>query len=295
MLRQRLVAVLTRLYPLYSGCGTFANSKIIQKLSGRTSELGWATITGGARALVPLDDYIGRAMYFVGDLDRKVSWVCKRIVRPGDNVVDIGANLGLIALQLARLVGPSGRVHAFEPIPQLLGLLEQSIVRNGLRNIHLHRVALGAEDGELELWVPEHHAGRASFVRMGNATSKIRVPIKRLAEFSTQPGMDAIRLLKIDVEGFEPQVFNGARSLFESRPPDAILFELNDTDVAPQHHPTIEFLRELGYRFLSIPKCYFRMRLVRYDPAKSEPPYSHDFLAVRVGATGDEIAARVGA
>ena len=64
----------------------FANSELLKRIAPPSSELAWAQSTAG-EVKVPLDDHVGRALYFFGDLDPKVSWVIKRILRPGDTVV----------------------------------------------------------------------------------------------------------------------------------------------------------------------------------------------------------------
>src|SRR5208283_897383 len=73
------------------------------------------------------------------------------LARPGMTVLDIGANLGLYSLLLARSVGPSGRVIAFEPDPDLCALLRANCAANGLANVEAHNMALGAAPGRMIL------------------------------------------------------------------------------------------------------------------------------------------------
>ena len=152
--RQSAVASVTRRYPLYSGCGSLANHRIIRRLAGPGIKTEWGRVHGGYWVAAPLTDYVGRAVFYSGELDRKITWVCSRLVRPGDTVLDVGANLGLVTFVLAAQVGQTGLVHAFEPIPEMCDLLERGISKNGLRNVQLHRMALGAETGHLTLSVP---------------------------------------------------------------------------------------------------------------------------------------------
>jgi len=83
-----LVSFITRKYPFYSGCGTIANSHLMDMIAP-PSRFGWARSIGG-EVLVPLDDLVGRALYFFGDLDPKVTWVIRRLLEPGDIALDIG-------------------------------------------------------------------------------------------------------------------------------------------------------------------------------------------------------------
>ncbi len=297
-IRQRVVATVTRRYPFYSGCGTLANHPFVRALAGRQSGLAWARISGGNLVPAPLGDYVGRAIYFTGELDRKITWICSRIIRAGDTVLDIGANLGSVTFLMSALVGQSGRVHAFEPNPRLQELIDLGVEKNGTSNITLHRIALGAAASELELTIPADNAGCASLVparhRAGDTT--VRVPVVPLSEALADAKIERLRLVKIDVEGYEPQVLEGAADLFSKSPPDAILFELNDNDGPLVEHPTMKRLSGLGYGFFSIPRCFVRMRLELFDPENyDQESIGHDFLGVRLGDTFDEIATLVNA
>lgn len=140
MIRRELIARITRAYPLYSGCGSLANSSFFKWLSGFSTDQSWSRVPGG-EVLASLDDYVGRAAFFFGNLDRKITWICARIVRPGDTVLDIGANIGIVSVWLSTLVGASGMVHAFEPSPKLQRVLRDTLIHNQLSNVLLHPVA----------------------------------------------------------------------------------------------------------------------------------------------------------
>jgi FkbM family methyltransferase len=287
-IRQKIVASLTRRYALLSGCGTLANSRWVRLAAGPCQGLTWARIDTGHEILVPIDDYIGRALYFVGDLDRKVSRLIARLVRPGDTVMDVGANLGLVSMQLAALVGPNGLVHAFEPNPAMCDLLMQTIERNAARNIRLHRYALGVETGRLPLAIPDGHAGLGSLVSDGRAGwRRVEVDVRPLSEVVAELGVGPVRFLKIDVEGFEAEVLGGARAWLLSSPPDAILFELNRRASDFWTDPAIVLLRGAGYELYTIPKRLFVVRVRRIEPATEKAPSSHDFLAIQRDKRGE--------
>ncbi|MGH7293079.1 MAG: hypothetical protein ACREJT_17790, partial [Myxococcota bacterium] len=133
--RARLLRALSRCYPLKSGLGTLASSRPFLRALDGEQGLHWARLRCGAQILVPLDDFVGRALWFFGDLDPKLTWICERLLRPGDTVLDIGANLGLVSLIARERVGASGAVHAFEPQPELVELIGQSARANGFDDI----------------------------------------------------------------------------------------------------------------------------------------------------------------
>lgn len=278
-LRQKLWARLLHHYPLASGCGTLANHSVFQALAGRSDEMVWARTSAG-RLRCSLGDYVGRAAFYVGDLDPKVSWIIRRLVNQGDHTLDIGANLGLVTLLLAERVGPQGLVHAFEPNPAIAALLEQTLENNGLSWVTLHKIGLGSSSGELSLSVPRENAGAASFRRGREGDAVVRVPVRTLASVAEAAQLSRIDFIKMDVEGFEGDVLKGAASLFETVRPRAILFELNDESVKPGDSEVIQLLDAAGYSFFAIPKCFLRIRLAPFDPHAEGDSPAHDFLAV---------------
>ncbi len=291
MTRQKCVAALTRRYPFYSGCGSFANGSLVRGLAGSCDEVVWTRVRGG-QLLVPLNDYIGRAAYFVGDLDRKISWICQQMVRPGDTVLDIGANLGLVTVLLSRLVGPQGQVHSFEPNPDIVDLLQQSIQRSGATNVTLHPCALGQQEEVLELSLPPKNKGAASLRAPNHRAGheSVSVPVRPLSTLLEEAGVEKIQFVKMDVEGFEPEVLEGARGVLEQIRPEAIVFECNDFESHPSQHKTFQLLDEYDYGFFSIPRCLMRMRVERLDLNAKEAVGSHDFIAVPRGPLYEEAA-----
>lgn len=294
---QSLIANLTRYYPFYSGCASIANKSLIQKLAGESTESVWSHVPGG-EVLASLNDYVGRSAFYMGDLDRKLTWICSQIIRPGDTVLDIGANIGIVTLWLSKLVGQTGQVHAFEPNPELQRILKSTFDHNQVSNVCLHPIALGAEQGHLELRVPRVNAGNASLIYHRNLSDcdVFKVPVRPLSQIIEEEGLTSIRLIKIDVEGFEANVLQGAQEIFESVRPEAILFELNERweGLIPDQ-PVIKILRDLGYGFFSIPRCLFRMHLKRFDPDRATQLIGHDFLAVPLGECYEKISKLVNA
>lgn len=281
------MAGIGHLYPFFSGCGSLANTSAFRMLAGRSAEREWARLRGGAKILVPLDDYLGRAVYFMGDLDPKVTWVCRRILRPGDTVIDVGANMGLVTLTCAKLVGPSGRVAAYEPNPAMIDLLRQSIDRNGFSNIEVNAVALGKENGRLQLNVPDDNAGKASLVRtFREDRHTVEIQVDNAAEAFERLDAKTIRFWKIDAEGYEPQIIEGARAYLERNPPQVVLFEINDYDGPLNENVSITMLESFGYQFFGLPKALLRMRALPLDTKRSYGDLN-DFVAVH---EGDEMA-----
>jgi len=294
-LRGRLRAVVLaigRAYPLYSGCGTIANSALWRALTKGGPEEAVAQIRGtGARLIVPTDDYIGAAVHSFGDLDPKVTWVARRILRPGDTALDIGANLGLVAIAMADAVGTRGRVEAFEPQPRFAELTRRSAELNRFDQLTLHEVALGRTDAEVTLHIPNENMGRASIGRSQGADEAIQVLQRQAGEVLEALALGPIRLIKMDVEGYETEIIAGAEGYLRRNPPDAILFKMNEFHGAFGEQELVIQLSALGYRFAEIPRCIWRMRLRPIDPASAGGLLANNILAVRLNATCDAILA----
>jgi FkbM family methyltransferase len=153
-----------------------------------------------------------------GHESRELELLCS-IVRPGDQVLDAGANVGIYSLFLSRAVGPTGRVVAVEPDPDNLEFLRFNLKINGCGNVTVCPCALGTSSGTVELYQVDDHRGNLSLADLGKTGRSIPVTQRRggdvLAELGLRP-----RVAKIDVEGAEPQVLEGL-----GYTPEVIIFE----------------------------------------------------------------------
>lgn len=286
-LLRSIIKRLCRFYPLYSGCGTIANTPFFQSLSQIPNPLVMTRLRDGSNILVRLDDYVGRAIYYFGDLDPKITWVCKKLLRPGDIVLDVGANCGLVTLYASKLVGATGHVHAFEPQPDLAELIQKSVGIGGCSQVSVHNIALSENDGFMNMVIPTDNSGAASLSRQTAFPSKmIQVQVRRTADYLSGLNLGAVRLMKLDVEGHEEAVLQGARDFFRDRGPDVIVFESNNSSVFKDsksilEQPTVRLLESIGYIIFEIPKLKFRMRLRKLDRETNYQINSHDFVAIK--------------
>lgn len=127
-------------------------------------------------------------------------------------IFDIGANFGVISCIAARR-RPSARIFAFEPHPQTFRSLEANLRDNGIANVQAFELALGARAGEIGF---TSHGSPASNRIATGSEAAIRVPVTTLAEFCRDNSVERIDFLKIDVEGADLDVLEGARPLFEA-------------------------------------------------------------------------------
>jgi FkbM family methyltransferase len=129
-------------------------------------------------------------------------------LRPGDGMIDAGANIGVFTLQAARAVGETGRVYAFEPMRTTFGMLERSVWANGFQDrCRLYNAGLGAghSSGSFHLSSYNHNPGSSHISTDASGGEIIRIrPIDDI-EYERP-----VRFIKMDVEGFEPHIIRGA-------------------------------------------------------------------------------------
>jgi FkbM family methyltransferase len=186
-------------------------------------------------------------------------------VRRGDWVVDIGAHVGLVSGALCRAVGPGGHVWAIEPVPRNIRRLEQFREENQLDRLRILPGAASAENGTATIRLPASgNSAWASFTKSWDVGMTIPVTTWRLDDLIYESKPDrSVSFIKIDVEGFEPQVLRGARrTLLEMEP--LVYCEFNDILLRDAGSSSSELLAEFGdLGYSVVPR--FRHRLSRLD------------------------------
>ena len=168
----------------------------------------------------------------------------RRLVAPGMTVCDIGANAGFYTLGLARLVGAGGRVLAFEPLPRNVRKIRRHLSLNHVTNVVLHDCALSDVTGTLRF-----SEGESDFTgKISEEAGNLEVPSVRLDQFLKEQALPDPGLLKIDVEGAEGRVLEGALELLRRAHPVLVLA----LHGAEQKTRCFEILRALGYRVLGL-------------------------------------------
>jgi FkbM family methyltransferase len=131
--------------------------------------------------------------------------------QPGLTFLDVGANAGYFSCLLGKLAGPAGKVIAIEPEPQNRQVLERNLRTNHLSNVTVLPYAVGAETSTAKMGIYKPaNRGRHSLVDLDPCKKFIDVPVRRLDDLLRPFNLPSYSLLKLDVEGFEPFVFQGA-------------------------------------------------------------------------------------
>jgi FkbM family methyltransferase len=209
----------------------------------------------GALMRLDLDEYVQRRIYYRCHEVPEARFV-RRLLRPGDHVLDVGANIGFFTLTAAARVGPEGSVTAVEPIPGNARVLSGNVDLNRFSCVEIIRAAAGAETGEVTLGLDHpnpHEAGVSGHYTEGGARDVLTVPLVALDDaLRDRP---RLRLAKVDVEGAEPRVLAGMAETLASRPPHAMLMEINQGALARLGFEVEDLLgplRRAGYTFHAV-------------------------------------------
>jgi FkbM family methyltransferase len=224
---------------LYLRSGLRGASRLTYLLARKVKSLQQVPINLPGWTPVYIDLRMGNSHLLLMDAPYSGLWreldevgVMQRFVRAGDVVFDIGANIGLHSILLSHLVGPRGRLHAFEPNSELVPALKRTL--SDLGNATLHTIALSDKDDESTLYVPpDDSMASLKDWTADNALGGEGEP--RLVTCQQRRMDDLVRdgvlpqpdFIKCDVEGAELLVFQGGQQTLERADAPLILFEVN--------------------------------------------------------------------
>ena len=196
----------------------------------------------------------GALIYYQGVSEPETAEFIRRVLRPGEVFVDIGAHLGEYAILASMLVKPAGCVHAFEPRPDFFQSLETNLRLNKCENVWACAEAVCKETGVADFELdPEPSKSALQFKNTeARGHEVIQVRTITLDYYFSHGDMARPNLIKIDVEGAELSVLQGARSLLAKPPSEAplIIFEYEPRNTRRFGYPAeeiIRFLRGYGY------------------------------------------------
>lgn len=214
----------------------------------------------GIELFVRSDDHLSRWFRCFGTYEPQTSKQLCSHVKSDEVFVDVGANLGLHSLQVAKQVGCN--VVSFEPHPETADCLDKSIAANELGElVKVFRAALSDEDGTATLIQPLTHAGKSALkgpnplFRQG---SEFEVPVSKLdqyEEFHTHLNQlgKRVGLIKMDIEGAEEKALRGMQGLLQEHKP-AIIMEIYDGNLLgfiSSREAVISFLDSIGYELVN--------------------------------------------
>ncbi len=189
----------------------------------------------------------------MGYWDRNETSVLKNIIKDGFNIIEVGANFGVHTLRMAKLVGEKGTVQAFEANPMVSKYLKESVKLNNLANIiKVFEKAAGNERKQVFLDYDVKNIGGGCIVSSPSSFA-LKTEVVRLDDVIKQQ----IDLLKIDAEGYELKILQGAQQLINANENIIIMLEFVPSHLEKQGDSAIKlltFLRNNGFSIWKVGK-----------------------------------------
>ena len=233
--------------------------RLVRRLGGTANDIVEVT-RDGLRWSLDLSEGIDFALY-LGVFERSTVAACERYANAGATVLDIGANIGAHTLQLAKLVGPTGHVYAFEPTDYAFRKLQMNLQLNpGLvsrvtkEQAFLGDSAATIPTAEIYSSWPLEASGPVHNKHLGRAESTTHARTFRLDDYIKSRDIKHIDVVKMDVDGFECHVLGGADNLLSELKP-VIVMELAPYVLIERGRTLDELVALLtvpGYRFFRL-------------------------------------------
>jgi len=221
---------------------------------------------------------IQRSLFYLGAYEPWDTSFFLSMIKPGQCVVDVGANFGYYTLQAARAVGPQGVVLAFEPSSIPYGRLLKNLELNSLSWVQPYKCALGNASKVVRLAVPNLlNQGEQRIVESEASLQAEEVPISTLDEFLLSHPQKDVHVIKVDIEGYEVEFLRGAKGSIRRYKP-AFMVEVNPFALARHGSSASELmdqLKGLGYRCYTargVNSSYVQLRQIKELTVPPEAP-----------------------
>ena len=221
----------------------------------RLPSLVTTDITENVKLNLDLDDFLQRWTFCHNLEDETDYFWMSRFLREGDSFIDVGANIGIVSIIAARIVGEAGCVYAIEALPQTREALEKNIDLNKIQNIKVVAAALLDEDRTVEIFASnDGNIGGSSISAVGDKAIGISVSGRSLNSLQDEGIITKCDVMKMDIEGAEMLALRGMSNLFSTGKPRGVMIEISETllkqfDTQPEE--ILSFFEDLGYEWYS--------------------------------------------
>lgn len=205
------------------------------------------TTPDGTRFISMPRNFSSLIVYFKNFRDPAIQKFMEVRLHDGSVFVDAGANVGTYTVRASQLVGTGGKVIAVEAHPFTFQYLQRNIALNDLNNVTPVHVALGSENGSINISYDASNPGETHIA--GHKEQSVAVPLKKLDEVLSGAGISRVDYLKIDVEGFEYPLLLGSRRTIADNLNIVVQIELIEKHAARYGHSVkqiVEFLEGFG-------------------------------------------------
>lgn len=201
------------------------------------------------------DSILSRLIY-LGFEQYEISFI-KKFLKQGDTFIDIGANIGLFTLIASQIIGEKGKILAFEPTPEIYKRLIENIDLNGLQNIETYNLGLSDRKALLSFNVSKDGYDAWNSFALNerlNSSETIDIMADTLDSIIKRKNIYIVNLIKIDVEGWEKFVLQGAKDLLEKDNSPTLLVEFTETNAFSAGYylgELFDFVQSFGYDWYS--------------------------------------------
>lgn len=247
----RLAQILLRSWPFPRGAG-----RLLDTFFGRTrfsEEFSTVKTTDGFLMKVSPNDLIGRHIYLTGEFDRSIVEMLCKLAKPGDVLLDIGANIGYVSACFLHNVKAS-TVIAIEPQQSAISLLRANLASD---RSSIYPYALADKDGPIWFETNSHNIGQGRIVAKESLAS-LRIEARCPATMFKELGVEKIDLIKIDAEGAENTIISACAEHFERLSTRAVIFEDSGGNV----DSIAQTLSNVGYDTFGIKKSLMSLHMV---------------------------------
>ena len=252
-MKKKIHAIYKKSFKIFIGTniGRYGIVRKLQRFANSNLKPDWVEIEGEK---MYLDEADALCLSINGIHEKMLTNLIKKEIHSGDVVLDIGAHIGYYTLQFANLVGPTGKVYAFEPEPKNFELLKKNVQINKHDNVVLIQKIVSDKDGIVEFFISKFDSIGNKLFKSNEAGSSIKIESTTLDEYFKDL-KKKIDFIKMDIQGGEGKAILGMKNLLKENKNLKIIQEwwpdaLKQNHANPEDH--LKFLRHIGYKFYEI-------------------------------------------
>lgn len=211
-------------------------------------------IIGNFKINVVTKNYIDACIYYMGDYEPYLKTQFSKLIKHGDVILDVGANIGFHTMYFAELVGKQGKVFGFEPIPVNYHALQENLKLNKFSQIISVNKALGDINSSLNIHINENKTNPGAFNLFESGIKNTVIECVKGDDFLKKNSITKVNFIKIDVEGYELEVLKGMMESIKSMKP-TIIFEYDEfyqSKLNANSKSILHFLIDLDYSLYKI-------------------------------------------
>ena len=252
-MKKKIHAIYKKFFKIFIGTniGRYGIVRKLQRFANSNLKPDWVEIEGEK---MYLDEVDALCLSINGIHEKIITNLIKKEIHSGDVVLDIGAHIGYYTLQFANLVGPTGKVYAFEPEPKNFELLKKNVQINKHDNVVLIQKIVSDKDGIVEFFISKFDSIGNKLFKSNEAGSSIKIESTTLDEYFKDL-KKKIDFIKMDIQGGEGKAILGMKNLLKENKNLKIIQEwwpdaLKQNNTNPEDH--LKFLQHIGYKIYEI-------------------------------------------